>query len=206
MQTITEDWRESDVTWNVAKGNENWQDDDKTKFIGKYGDDIYRGGNYDPDDGVPGNPAGEMNTWETYDVTDRIQEMVNGERDNYGFLLKTWFHNAMERSYASSKADEQDNRPKLTITYDETAISFGVKSIGENIMNMSIVNEGIKIAFNKSANYELSLTTLSGRAIQNSRVNSVSSHYIETQGLAKGVYLLHVSGNGVNFTRNLILR
>ncbi len=175
-------------------------------FIGKYGDEIYRGGNYDPTDGVPGDPAGSMNAWENYDVTDRIQEMVNGERDNYGFLLKTWFHNAMERSYASSKADEQDNRPKLTITYDETAISFGVKSLSENILNMFIVNNGIKVAFKKNFGYKISLTTLSGRIIQNSRVNNDNSHYINTQGLAKGVYLLHVSGGDVNFTRNIILR
>lgn len=205
VQTIIREWGESEVTWNVAKGSDNWLDDTKTMFTGKFGDDIYRGGNYDPADGIVGDPASTANEWENYDVTDRIQEMVNGERDNFGFLLKTWFHNAMERSYASSKADNVDNRPKLTITYDETSISMGVKNNLNGLVNVSVVNEGIKLSFNSNDDYNITLTTLSGKSVY-SMSKSSTEFFIETKNFAKGLYLLKVSGNGISLNRSLLLK
>lgn len=212
VHTITADWGESDITWNIRKGDDRWQDIEELKFIGKYdpdfgfmGDTIYRGGEWNPDDAVIGNPAG-INQWESYDVTDRIQEMVNGDRENYGFLIKTWFHNSAERSYSSSKADNVEDRPKLTITYDGTAISFGKNKFEKGLMELSTLQNGINVSFKKSGNYTVSLRTISGRTLQKNGVDHSKSHFIGTEGLAKGVYLLNISGSEINYTRSIVIR
>lgn len=207
LHTLEKDFNVDEVTWDVAKSGVFWAQDEATAYKGKDGETIYRGGEYDPAN-VVSNPGATSITgeWESYDVTSIVKDMVSGNRDNYGFLLKTFYNNSMIKVYYACEAEVDSVRPKMEVTYKSTAISFGKNKGVAKLFNVDLVGKDLKIDIKQKGQYSVKLLTLAGKTIKKISVTEKSSQYINTVGLTNGVYLLNVSGEGQNFTRNIVLK
>ena len=91
---IVEDWTESGATWNNAS-------------------DIYDP-SYCYDIALV---AGANYGWYSWDVTQLVQEWVNGTYPNHGMMFKCIDGNSVTQGFHSSDAPAGNLRPKLTITY-----------------------------------------------------------------------------------------
>lgn len=60
------------------------------------------------------------NTWVNWDIKDLVQDWVDGDKDNYGVLLKidsTWGSTDSRKRLRSNEWDTATARPMLTVTY-----------------------------------------------------------------------------------------
>jgi len=92
---INESWNETNVTWNN-------QPDINTTII----------------DSIDGFQAGNEGQWKTWNVTNTVQEWINGTYENYGFEIRKVDENSGGTiRFYSSDYETADLRPKLVVTY-----------------------------------------------------------------------------------------
>ena len=89
---VTEDWNESDITWNNQPNSVSVETDSATI------------------------PSGQ--TWLEFNVTGDVQGFVNGSYDNYGWVIKcSDCPDDSEAWFRSKEYSEADYHPKLEIIY-----------------------------------------------------------------------------------------
>ena len=89
---VTEDWNESDITWNNQPNSVSVETDSATI------------------------PSGQ--TWLEFNVTGDVQGFINGSYDNYGWVIKcSDCPNDSEAWFRSKEYSEADYHPKLEIIY-----------------------------------------------------------------------------------------
>ena len=106
LNVITSEW-DADVTWNNRTESQTWNTP---------------GGDYDPQKQVTINADPDVETWEEYDVTTFIQDFLQGNYPNYGFLVRMKIAEGIEtikRYYASSDTSIVSLRPHLVIESDD---------------------------------------------------------------------------------------
>lgn len=207
LHTLSKNFDVNEVTWDFAKSGLPWEKDEETSLIGQNGEVIYGGGEYDPSL-VVGNPGATSlgGAWESYDVTSIVKDILSGNADNNGFVLKTFYNNSILKEYHSTEAENAEDRPKLELKFKSTGISFGKSRLLSNVVKMSQSNNVVSLLFNKNGNYNISVVNLSGRSVKNVSVSNGKALDLNTESFAKGVYLINVSADDVNLTRNFIIK
>ncbi len=111
--------------------------------------------------------------WEDYDLTDHIQQIVDGDTENYGYSII----NSTEGKGAffhSSQYKEIEFRPKLTIQFDsQTEINNTIK---HNHINFNQI-------------YDIDVLNLQGKKIKSfkdKKVNTISNN------LPSGIHILQL--------------
>ena len=95
---ITKSWQESSVTYNSP-----WSSN---------------GGDYNSSR-IDQNTNSSTKVWEDFDVKSTIEGFLANTYSNYGFLIKFDSYSPSKTlDYISSENSNQDNRPKLVITYE----------------------------------------------------------------------------------------
>lgn len=150
--TVTREWVESEVTWNDADAGTKWEMLDlDTKFFNPDLNDTVSspgGGDYDPASVTVAEYAA-LNTWEEYDVTEIIREVIDKQDQFHGFIIKQFLdpreknRSNQGKAYYSSEYDELDKRPKLTITYTSSGINTTI--LNQLSDNINIVRKDEKI-------------------------------------------------------------
>ncbi len=149
--------------------------------------------------------------WEEFDVTSMIQKFADGT-DNYGFIIKANDVNGLtDRKYHSSEyEDDTSLRPKLEITYESGSNPISSNLNSSNINSIQKIETGSNITFNVpfTGNYEVVLSTLSGRKIKTFAGSSNSSFCINKNMLNSACYLLTVKreGEGLQTERLMIVK
>jgi hypothetical protein len=69
-------------------------------------------------------------------------------------------------------------------------------------------NEAATVAFEAQGDYEVTLTDMTGRNIQNIKNNANGNvqEVLSLQGLTSGVYIVNITTNGQSATRSLVVR
>jgi len=103
---ILQSWNQTEATWNTAGGGARW-------FSPGCSDTTYD---------RRANPASSVatsgiNKWYSLDVTDLVQEWVNGSLFNAGMLLRQTNTVSYYVSIISADGGGTSTRPKLVITY-----------------------------------------------------------------------------------------
>jgi hypothetical protein len=185
LHAITTPWNPTEVTWESP-----WQS---------------IGGDYTEE------AAGEsflvgMEEWESYDITQTIQDMVKGSVDNNGFMLTTFVGNSVLRQYEGAHSEMTDKRPRLVITYKD-AISVRRRaadhpariSMNENVLQVfgrnNIHLTGVHIY--NSAGQLSSETTMAGGIAQQS---------IDLSTLSPGVYIANIQTSRGSMRQSFIIR
>ncbi len=130
--TIEKEWIDTEVTWNNADKDTKWENlDFDTKFYNADIDDTVSS----PGGGDYATPCiavveyAESNTWEEYDITEVIKDVLENGKPFYGFLTKQFIcprgsnYTNNGRVYHSSDYNTVEKRPKLTVTYTSTGIN-----------------------------------------------------------------------------------
>lgn len=111
--------------------------------------------------------------WEDYDVTDHVQQIVNGNVENFGYSII----NSTEGNgafFRSSEYEEIELRPKLTIEYDsKTSKSYLFK---DNY-------------FNSTKNCTVEIINMHGQTIKTFKTNNFEN--INNQ-IPKGFHLIRI--------------
>lgn len=95
---FTTEWKEYSITWNKP-----WTQ--------------YYGGDYNSTR-IARNSNSSTKVWEDFDVTSTIDSYINGNVNNYGFLIRfDSYSPAKSVEYISSENSDQEKRPKLTVKY-----------------------------------------------------------------------------------------
>ncbi|MGM0461525.1 MAG: DNRLRE domain-containing protein [Fibrobacterota bacterium] len=185
LHTITSPWNPTEVTWESP-----WQS---------------VGGDYTQE------PSGEsflvgMEEWESYDITQTVQDMVNGSVDNNGFMLTTFVGNSVLRQYEGAHSDMEDKRPRLVVTYDDV-ISVRQRaadhpariSMDENVLQVSGRDNtrltGVRI-YNSAGQLSSGTTMASGIAQQS----------IDLSTLSPGVYIANIQTSRGSMRQSFIIR
>jgi len=111
---VTQDWIESQVTWNNAKTGSPWG---------------APGGVWAPEHSVSATVNPPMNLVVTWTVTDIVKDWISEGRDNFGFILVPGTMTEPDGVYFLSRENGQgDVRPTLTIDWDPPPFDFSVNA------------------------------------------------------------------------------
>lgn len=195
---LTQSWSEAELVWDYPSNDVSWEVPfDVPQSPLEVTDSMHPGGMISLEDTVR-IPDGGMGNWEDYDITAIVQKIANGE-ENYGFLLKADdMMGLTEKKYYSSEYSDLTLSPKLELTYEPTSnpIADGVNKIKSTIITKS--ESSNKIVFNVSdnSNYEIVLSTLSGRKISSFSGLGNRSFSIDKAKLNSACYLLTLKRDG----------
>ena len=199
--TITKEWDASEVTWNNADADIQWDMLDlDTKFYNPEIDDTVStpgGGDYNPEC-IAVVDYSEKNTWENYDVTEVIKKAVGNPEPFHGFLLKQFLcpyessHINEGRVYRSSEYDEVDKRPKLTVKYTSSGIHTPLLSKSDD--NVSFLRRGERITvfipFKKA--YDVTVFNTQGEKLFSLTDGSRSCIELPLHHLSSGLHIVTI--------------
>ncbi len=172
------DWDVSTLTWLKANGGADWTN---------------AGGDYSEENKTTVEYTG-TSSWEEYDVTEIVRKFAGGT-PNYGFfIIPDESDGNTGRNYISSDNTESVSlRPKLTITYETTAI---INSINDVVgkQNLKVKRNGlvVKLFVPFEDSYQIVLIDAFGRAIEVIKGNGKKWHAINSESLSMGLYFVNV--------------
>ncbi len=207
LYTISKEWNEEEITWDNASKDVKWENiDPDTKFFHPDSlDTIFTKGGCDFDTlGKVVAPYVPKNQWENYDVTDIIKRKIKDQNSFYGFMIKQYVCPKIEsthkvlmnlgRSYKSSEVDSIELRPKLTITYNSTAINDNNYYQGNLIKEIAIKKSEKWISFYSplKTNYWVLLFNLKGEKVFSYQGFGKKWITLSSQTISQGIYFLHI--------------
>lgn len=148
----TSSWNENDVTW------ESWNN---------------VGGDYDPTPIASFEYDGQYNGWFEFDVTNIIQDIINGTIENYGFILDAPGGDDnggesmdQESYFYTSNYSDQSLIPKIEITTGSTfTTNQNSKKINNGMLSFNSIGKGsFQIILNSKMN--LSIYSLKGQKVK----------------------------------------
>ena len=181
VRRLNSSWTELNVTWDSRNETNNW-----TITGGDFDLTIYDNISVD-------NTIG----WKTWNVTNLVQEWVNGTYSNYGILLKTKTANvATFKTFASSDNTDLAIWPKLNINY---TIPLNVTFVAPTSANGSTLNQ---------KDFFINVTLINGNAseaklewagtnytMNNGSATPSTNWFLNLIGLTNGVYTYKVYAN-----------
>jgi hypothetical protein len=179
---VNNSWTEDGTTWNSRNGTENWDT---------------AGGDYDTI--VWANTTlTDVNLWASWNITDLVQNWVNGTYTNYGMILRDMTDSTNIWKFASSDHINASLRPKINITYSETeAPQINLIQIPTNIRENSSLD--ITVNATDSAAVDSVFININGANYSMSQSISNSSQVITLSPAAKGTYESNsISGGWTN--------
>lgn len=187
---LIKEWDESSVTWLNSDANTLWDS---------------AGGNFDIYTEAKTTYAAEM-SWENYDVTEIVKDFVSGTPNN-GFIVFPDIKDGNDgRMYPSSEYSAEDSlRPKLTITYENTAINYSNKGI-EGIKNIVINKNGsiIKLFIPFENSYRIGFYNASGNTLEVLNGRGKQWHSINSESLSNGIYFIRIFSDKKNLSGKYI--
>ena len=120
----------------------------------------------------------EINVWEHYDVTDYIKNVIENDANNFGFALDLDTC-PTGVAYRSSEHDVVEERPKLTVTYENTT------SIKPNTLKNTIFNNG--------SLHRVTVMNVKGQIVKSFTIYSLRELENIVASLAPGITLISVA-------------
>lgn len=175
---LTTDWDVSVVNWLKASGAADW---------------VVAGGDYSEDNKASVEYA-KISSWEEYDVTEIVAKFVDGT-PNYGFfIVPDESDGNTGRNYISSDNTESESlRPKLTITYETTAITNGASGVAKSF-NLIVNRNGalINLFIPFEAPYKIVFIDAFGCTVKFVRGYGKAWHSIDSESVANGLYFVNI--------------
>jgi len=188
---LTKQWSQKEASWDKASASTTW---------------AKKGGDYNT------SPVAKLKDtnfvqWEHFDVTQAIIDFQKSPSSNYGFLLKfdsyTPNHNVL---YVSSEdKDSVQNRPKLTITIEETT-GIGHARVSENNRIRIAQNNGlVKLFLPFSGNTQVIITDMRGKRVATFTV-SANNGWISMPGaISSGMHIFTVQNADKKITTKTLI-
>lgn len=163
------------------------------------------GGDYNPQSIATETYAGP-GEWENYNVTSKMQEYINNPELNYGFILVPSDNTLTGRIYRSSEYWDTGERPKLTITYEQTAVR-PEKSIvrGNKGIGLEIISNMLMLRLSHGQDFHVRLCRLNGEIFL-SKDFSAQNVSINIGNCAQGVYLVTVNGPALSWKGKIVIK
>ena len=127
-------------------------------------------------DAIASNTNTSLQTWEDFDITAAIKGIVENGEDNYGFILHHTTYD-LGVKIRSSEYSTVDERPKLTITYDNPVQILPVPEPLTGII---------------AGPCKVTITNLQGREITSFGVDDASQLRQMNKSLSTGVHIVTV--------------
>jgi len=127
--------------------------------------------------------------WVDFDVTDAVAKSLSGTNQNFGFMITAYtdislLNYGISARIHSSESTENSLRPKLTISYDNTAAN-----IPESVIP-------VKNMLPALSEYDVSVFDVRGREIALHKISSPDQLVNVKMSLFSGVYFLGVRYSG----------
>lgn len=178
LYRMTKEWDENSSTWESLGGG-------VSPWSGAY---------------IATNTNGSANVWEEYDVTETIQQFVNGELENYGFCIGFRLDD-FGCYYNSSEHSDIQKRPKLIVEYNPTNIIEN-HNFKKPIISLKNFNNFIKIDFDENIN-SIKILDAMGKTIKS--FENKKSVEIFKNDLSKGVYFMKISNKNNSQLKKIIV-
>ncbi len=186
-------WNEDEVTWKNASASVLWeQKDPEASTLG--GGDINR-----PCCDVI--VTGESEAWISFNVIQTIKEALSGPQDTfYGFVIKEELgENEMPyhhegATFFSSEHTVDSLRPKLTVTYTTTAISFIHQMFGNRAVTFQKNFDYVLIRSARFTQYTVTIFNIQGKSLYSCIGSKDSPAEIPANTLSHGTYILQLAG------------
>ncbi len=192
----TRAWNKDEITWNRAQVGVSWAD----SFPGHLVPFVHGGGDYNSSL-VSTAVLPADSSWITIDVTSAISSFIQNPDQNFGFVLKDK-DTQKGYFYTSSKYSDPTQRPKLTLSYETSAI-IPVENSSIKGMKIEAVSGAVKMTFPHSGQYSAKLHDAKGRLVvsvsgrgETAQLSGISDHC--------GMLFLTCQFDGNTYTRSLI--
>lgn len=164
---ILESWEENSVAWN-----------DQPKFSSV---------------ALDKNSNTSIAIWEDYNVTSGIKEIVEGEIDNYGFILKfPWEDDFTGARIRSSEAAEQSERPRLTVIYNlDTDIGYTIPAQNNQIL-IKKTAKSFFLSIPLPGTHTVTMSDVKGRVVTSFMTTQNKRWYQIPPPLSPGVNILSI--------------
>ncbi len=136
----------------------------------------------------------DASTWEEYDVTEMVKKFMSGT-SNYGFLIipDEAVGNTGRNYISSDNTDLKENRPKLTITYETTAIINSVTGFDAMTnVNLKRVGNQLELYVPYGNFYQIYFSNASGQTIKTIKGNGKKWYSLNCDDFSKGLYFISV--------------
>lgn len=196
VHIISKSWKNDEVTWASAEAGNAWSEN---------------GGDFEQDD-IATVPFVEAGNWENYNVTSAVEAFITKRSPNYGFIIATALdladisgESSPQRLYIASDYDSLPLRPKLTIKYESTGISyFASPPVLNNNISIKITSEGIKFYIPFDGSYKVTLTDLKGRQIHSFNGNYKRWYQLPSSVLSTGMHIISATTEGKTAYRKFL--
>lgn len=211
LYPIEEDWNEEEASWSIVNAHEVY---DFNTYTTIYAGKPYEYSNIDttPPYAISFGGNIEREVWEEFDVKNHIQEIIKGERLNFGFFMSTLRTDSIytymfSTKYASSQYRDQSLRPKLIVEYDDKVEQSNVPLNNKPYYTFS--NNTLKINHrNIFKNFSLSIYSIKGQIIfKKSFDHSKQSIYLknEIEGLSGQYFICVRYSNNTTITIPIVV-
>jgi hypothetical protein len=183
------DWQENTANWTTPWTNEGG-DYDSTTALDTY---QYNGS--------------ENRLWHTFDVTSAVKDFVAEPESNYGFMVCAEFPNhRTENHYRSSEANEQSERPKLTITYESgTNIESPAAFNSAPLYTIRSIGSMLSATLTAGETGTFSLYGINGSCVKHIKINGENSICYNTAGISAGTYLVTIKSTKGYYAKKLVI-
>lgn len=144
--------------------------------------------------------------WLVFDVTSSVKGFVNDPSSNHGFEISRCVNMATETDVASSEYSNQEFRPKLIVTTDNTSINNTKNLTNNNHPFIVRCKGGIISVFIPFDNVsEISIFDAIGRTVYNSG-NAAGNSWLQlVPKLSTGIHVLQVKAVGNTFYSQIFI-
>lgn len=220
MYPITQKWKENEVSLLNASDGASWEG---YSFTGLMTD--YKNIDIDTDKRITSSDNDEAGSWVAFDVTEIVQEMLKDPDKYDGFLFAEGLikegdnlqeggsheydtansYNNPRYFYASEHQNEED-RPKLTITFEGEAV-LHQQQVAPQALGVVVDNHSIHIMNNAKGDLQFALYDMRGRQLVEARhIKAGLTVTLPLGTYAKGVYTLKGVSSGVSMSKTVVLK
>lgn len=185
--TINSNWNSSECSWFNSSNGNLWNN---------------QGGDFNKDDYVTTNAKMLPNEVEIFDVTKMVNEIIKGNKPNYGFILEPATTpdlsvQMQDHIYHSSEQADIGKRPALVL-YDQVGIVKNKKFCNSRIeINRSLNVINLKTPYRE---FNVSIFDLKGREIYKAKSKDETTQ-IKSDSFGKGLFIIRLWND--NFSEKL---
>lgn len=188
LYAVAKSWKEAEATWYKASSSIDWDSE---------------GGDYESTE-IASFPISSTSAkkWQSFDATALVKEFVKNPEKNFGFFL--YMNNVMVTiEYSSSQSATTANRPKLTVTYEETGIQNNNFSTSHGQFELKRVSGSYLIKVPFSGNHCVGIYDARGALLASVTASQSDRWYELPSSIQPGIHLVRINGNESNIAKKV---